>query len=183
MPDDPHQPGRLSLETGNIYLCGLIGSGKTTVGEKLAARMGWPFIDQDAVLTAEAGCDLHEMVARDGWLGFRQREYDLIKRFADMKRTVIGLGGGTVRYAWNVDRLSGTGPVILLTADLRVLAERVRAADRPRVNPGTSLEEDLRLMWSEHEARYLNAASLVYATDRGLTPDEEAGEILSMLRT
>ena len=83
-----------------------------------------------------------------GWLAFREREYEIVKRFAAATNTVCALGGGTVRYAWNRDALRGTGVTIFLEAELATLAARVRAADRPRVNPGVSLEEDLAAIWA-----------------------------------
>ena len=64
---------------------------------------------------------------------------DICKRVTRMQRVVVALGGGTPRYAWNRDALRGTAITILLEADLGVLADRVRQADRPRVNPGVSL--------------------------------------------
>jgi shikimate kinase len=70
-----------------------------------------------------------------------------------------------VRYEWNMDVLRGTGFIILLTASLDELARRVRAADRPRVNAGTTLEEDLRAIWSASEEKYRRAADLTYDTD------------------
>ena len=75
------------------------------------------------------------------------------------------LGGGTVRYQWNMDVLKGTGMIILLTAPLEVLIERVKAADRPRVNEQTSLQEDIRLLWKAHQGTYHNAADFRYESD------------------
>ena len=77
------------------------------------------------------------------------------------------LGGGTVRYEWNRDALRGTGLTVLLEADLGVLAERVRRADRPRVTPGLTLEEELQRLWSSAEPIYRKAADLSYRTDLG----------------
>jgi len=127
----------------NVYLSGLIGSGKTTLGRRLADRLGRSFLDLDRELDADLGRRFHELVREEGWLAFREREYAIVKRFAGATRAVCALGGGTVRYAWNRDALRGTGVTVFLEADLATLAARVRAADRPRVNPGVSLEEDL----------------------------------------
>jgi shikimate kinase len=113
----------------NVYLSGLIGSGKTTLGERLAAR----------------------------------------------------LGGGTVRYAWNRDALRGTGVLVFLEAGLATLAARVRAADRPRVNPGVSLEEDLAAIWVAAEPLY-RAADLTYRTDAGRSVEEEVEDLARLLR-
>ena len=165
----------------NVYLCGLIGSGKTAIGERLAGRMGRPFLDLDREMDRELGRSFHDLVRERGWLAFRELEYRLCRRFAGREGLVVALGGGTVRYAWNTDALRGTGLMILLEADLGVLAERVRAIDRPRVNPGVSLEEDLRRIWSDARHLYEGAADLVYRTDAGKTLDAEIEELLGEL--
>jgi shikimate kinase len=165
----------------NCYLCGLIGSGKTAVGERLAGDLGRPFFDLDREMDRRLGRSFHDLVKEHGWLAFRELEYDICRAFARMTRSVIALGGGTVRYAWNRDILRGSGCTILLEADLTVLAERVRRADRPRVNPGVSLEEDLRAIWSTSGHLYREAADLVYRTDAGKSLDEEVAEVRALL--
>jgi shikimate kinase len=166
----------------NIYLCGMIGSGKTAVGKMIAKRLHWPFFDLDQIMEEEAGKRIHEIVAHETWLGFREREYEICKRFSRLNRSVVALGGGTVRYEWNRDVLRGSGIIILLTARLRVLAERVKKHDRPRVNPGTSLKEDLSLLWKKYKHLYYDAADLIYKTDRNKTVNQEANEIIQRLK-
>lgn len=161
----------------NVYLAGLIGAGKTTVGGLLAAELGWPYADLDDEMKKDAGKDFRQVVEEEGWLGFRQREYRICKRFSQMKNTVVGLGGGTVRYEWNMDVLRGTGLNVLLFANLNVIADRVRFNDRPRVNQGVSLEEDLQRIWQTSQDLYLSFAQIVYRTDEGKTPCEEAQEL------
>jgi len=128
----------------NVYLCGMIGSGKTVIGKRLAARVSRPFLDLDREMDRELGRSFLDLVREEGWLAFRELEYSLCRRFANLEPVAVALGGGTVRYAWNTDILRGTGFMILIEADIEVLAERVRHADPPRVNPGVSLEEDLQ---------------------------------------
>ena len=165
----------------NVYLSGLIGSGKTTLGQRLAARLGRPFLDLDRELDKALGRSFHELVHEQGWLAFREREYEIVKRFAALRNTVCALGGGTVRYAWNRDALRGTGVTVFLEAELATLAVRVRAADRPRVNPGISLEEDLAAIWAAAAPLY-RAADLTYRTDAGRSVDEELEDLVALLR-
>jgi len=165
----------------NIYLCGIIGSGKTAVGERLAARLRRPFYDLDREMDNDLGYSFHRLVQEQGWLKFREIEYDLCRRFSRMKNVVVALGGGTVRYAWNVDILRGTGVTVLLEADLKTLADRVRKSDRPRVNSGVSLEEDLEAIWSTTGHLYRQAADLVYRTDATQDIDDEVEDILNLL--
>jgi len=165
----------------NVYLCGMIGSGKTAIGERLAARLGRAFYDLDREMDRELGYSFHRLVQEQGWLAFRELEYDICKRFAGMTAIVAALGGGTPRYAWNRDILRGTGVTILLEAEHATLADRVRQADRPRVNPGVSLEEDLARIWSTAGHLYRQAADVVYRTDAGKDIDAEVAEVLALV--
>jgi shikimate kinase len=149
----------------NIYFCGMIGSGKTTIGKRLAQTLGRDFYDLDLEMDRILGYSFHKLVRTEGWLAFRELEYSICKRFVRLDNAVICLGGGTVRYEWNMDALKGSGPVILLTASLEELARRVKAADRPRVNLGTTVEEDIRMIWQKSKEKYYSAADIVYATD------------------
>jgi shikimate kinase len=149
----------------NVYFCGMIGSGKTAVGRRLARDLELPFHDLDREMDRLLGHSFHRLVQERGWLAFRELEYSICKQFACRQRSLIGLGGGTVRYEWNMDVLRGTGLTILLTASLEELARRVRAADRPRVNVGTTLEQDLQTIWMESEEKYRRAADLICDTD------------------
>jgi shikimate kinase len=99
-------------------------------------------------------------------VAFRELEYAICKGFSQLKNAIICLGGGTVRYEWNMDILKGTGLIILLTASTEELIRRVKPADRPRVNVGTTLEEDIRMMWQTSKDKYFNAADIVYQTDQ-----------------
>ena len=160
----------------------MIGSGKTAVGLAISKRLRWPFFDLDRVMEEEAGKRIHDVVAEETWLGFREREYAICKRFSQMDHSVIALGGGTARYEWNRDILRGSGPVILLTARLKVLAERVKKNDRPRVNLGVTLEQDLSVLWKKFKHLYYLAADFTYPTDQGKTVLQEADEIIRIVK-
>ncbi len=149
----------------NIYFCGMIGSGKTTLGRRLARETGKVFHDLDQEMDRRLGYSFHRLIRERGWLAFRELEYAICKDFARLDDAIVCLGGGTVRYQWNMDVLRGTGLFILLTADLDEIIRRVRQADRPRVNPGTSLEQDVRAIWNESRNKYFAAADVVYSTD------------------
>ena len=159
----------------------MIGSGKTTVGSRLAHELALPFYDLDREMDRRLGYSFHRLVEERGWVAFRELEYSICKEFASLNRSLVCLGGGTVRYEWNMDVLRGTGMIILLTASLKELARRVRLADRPRVNVGTSLEEDLEKIWSETSDKYHQAADLIYSTENK-SVDEAVEELKPRLR-
>ncbi len=166
----------------NVYFCGLIGSGKTTIGERLAQELGLGFLDLDQVMDGRLGYSFHKLVAEQGWLPFRELEYNIMKYFAAQERTVVCLGGGTVRYEWNNDAIGGTGPVILLNVPIETIIDRIRHNDRPRVNPGTDLAKDLEIMWTRDRQKYFDAADIVYDC-AGKTLDEEVAELEEIILT
>ena len=163
-----------------IYFCGMIGSGKTTIGKSLAAEMDLPFYDLDEEMDKILGYSFHDLVKNQGWLAFRELEYSICKTFARCEKGIFCLGGGTVRYEWNMDVIRGTGLVILLTAPVEVLIKRVKIADRPRVHGSATLEEDVRLLWETHRDKYYGAAQIHYRTDRKAV-DEEVREIKEII--
>lgn len=154
----------------------MIGSGKTTIGRRLAQQLQLQFYDLDREMDRILGYSFHELVQQEGWLAFRELEYSICKRFAKLDRAIICLGGGTVRYEWNIDIIAGSGLVILLTASLGELIRRVKKADRPRVNVGTSVEEDIRMIWEKSRDKYFRAADIVYSTDQK-SLDQEVREL------
>lgn len=156
----------------NIYFCGMIGSGKTTIGQRLAQDLQLDFYDLDQEMDRVLGYSFHQLVRTEGWVAFRELEYSICKRFAKLDNAVICLGGGTVRYKWNMDVIKGSGLIILLTTSLEELIRRVKAADRPRVNVGTTVEEDIRMIWEKSKDKYYGAADIVYATDQKSIAEE-----------
>jgi shikimate kinase len=166
----------------NIYFCGLIGSGKTTIGREVARRLRWPFFDVDQVMEKEAGKRIHDIVAEEGWVSYREKEYTISKGLSRKNHAVVAMAGGTVRYEWNMDILKGTGVTILLNARINTLVQRAIKNDRPRVNPVSDLKADLILLWKEKRHLYYGAADLLYRTDRNKTVKQEAEEIIKILK-
>jgi len=164
----------------NVYLSGMIGSGKTTLGEMLAETLGFGLVDLDREMDRRLGYSFHDLVREQGWLPFRELEYSICKDFSRLSWNVVCLGGGTVRYEWNIDVMRSTGIMILLEASEEELIRRVSLADRPRVNTGTTLEEDIRRMWREHAGTYRATADYVVRSDRD-SREEELEDLLAVV--
>jgi shikimate kinase len=177
------KPPRLTPDR-NLVLIGYRASGKTSVGRALAERLVRDFVDLDEVLVAEAGCDIAQLVAKEGWPGFRRREKELVRRYALKGGQVLAPGGGVVLDPENVALLREHGVVIWITAPAAVLRERLQAdaataAQRPGLTGGdAALEIDQVL--AEREPLYRSAAHLVVDT-AFCSVTEVAEEILRLL--
>ena len=149
----------------NIYLSGLIGSGKTTIGLELAEELKRPFFDLDREMDKILGYSFHKLVIDDGWVAFRELEYSICKNFTDHENAIIGLGGGTVRYKWNIDVLRGSGKIVFLETPIDELIKRVTLSDRPRVHPDTTIAEDISKIWNLYKDLYYDSADIIYKTE------------------
>src|ERR1700761_8570424 len=103
----------LSAPIRCIVLTGFMGSGKSTVGPLVAARLGWRFIDADDVIVAETGMAIAEFFARHGEAAFRELEWATIARLAAQDGLVLALGGGAIEDAATRDLLLTTAGLIL----------------------------------------------------------------------
>jgi shikimate kinase len=159
---------------GTLWLVGLMGSGKSTVGPLVAARLGLPFIDLDAEVASAAGRSVAEVFAAEGEVGFRRREAAALATVAG-KAAVVACGGGVAVDADNVARMRAGGRVIWLEAAPRLLAARVgRGEGRPLLGAGR-VARRLRRLRAERGAAYAAAADRRVATD-GLAPPPVAEE-------
>jgi shikimate kinase len=146
----------------NIVLIGYRGSGKSTIGRKLAAALGRDFVDTDPQIEARAGRSIPEIFASGGDQAFRLLESEVIRELADRDNLVIAVGGGAVLRAENVATLRSRGKVIWLQAPAAVLFERIKADElrghiRPNLTAEGGLREVQRLL-AERRALYEAAA-------------------------
>jgi shikimate kinase len=151
---------------GSIYLVGLMGAGKTTVGRTLARRLKLRFVDSDQEIEARCGVKIPVIFEIEGEAGFRAREAQAI---ADIVRTdgiVLATGGGVVLSAESRRLLAAHGTVIYLRATPEHLYERVRQdRNRPLLATGDPLER-LRQLYRERDPLYREVADLVIDTGR-----------------
>lgn len=158
----------------HLILVGLMGAGKTAVGEACARRLERAFVDTDAVIVAAAGVSIAEIFAAEGEDGFRQRERRAVTDACSAAEpAVIACGGGVVVDPDNRRDLRRAGVVVWLTAAAEVLVQRVGAGDgRPLLAVGEPLDALTRLA-EEREPHYRRAADTVIDTT-GLGIDEVA---------
>lgn len=106
------------------------GSGKSTLGEELANRLTWLFIDIDKLFEASAGSRITAYVNQYGWGKFRREESLLLKEHLKGSRRVIATGGGIVDNSENRDLLQGRLRVVWLRANLQTLSARLNGGER-----------------------------------------------------
>lgn len=115
----------------NLVLTGFMGSGKTTVGRLVAQRLGWDFVDTDALIEARAGRTIPAIFAESGEARFRALEAAAVRDVAGGDRQVIATGGGAVLDPQNLLALRMSGAVVHLKASPELLWRRTSGSDRP----------------------------------------------------
>lgn len=116
----------------NIVLIGFMGSGKTSVGRLVAQRLGFQFIDTDALVVERVGMQISEIFARHGEPWFRDQETAALRSLCILNRAVVSTGGGVILREENREVLRELGLVVWLTASEDTIFERVsRNKKRP----------------------------------------------------
>jgi shikimate kinase len=160
-----------------VYLVGMPGSGKSTVGAELAGRLGVPFVDLDTEIERDDGRGVAAIFAAEGEEGFRAREAKTLLAASAEDPAVVACGGGVVLEPANRITLRNTGTCVFLDVPIAILAERVQPnEDRPLIRgPG-----DLERLLEAREPLYREfAAHVVDATG---DPGEVADAIVEELR-
>ena len=149
----------------NIVLIGMRGSGKTSVGKLLAARLGNKFVEMDEMITGKAGMSIAEIVTRHGWSEFRNIEADITRTAAGMDNTINATGGGVVTEEANLRELKRTGKLVWLRASLETLLKRTQDdSSRPSLT-GKPPEEEMAAILKERRPVYERAADFIVDTD------------------
>jgi shikimate kinase len=155
-----------ALGTRSIVLVGMMGAGKSTIGRRLSARLGLPFLDADAEIElAHAGMTIPEIFAAHGEPYFRDGEARVIARLLDSGPAVLATGGGAFLREETRDRIRDKAISIWLKVDSDVIMRRVkRRSDRPllqTVDPDATVERLIR----EREPIYRQADVTVWSRD------------------
>jgi shikimate kinase len=120
-----------------IVMVGLMGAGKTSIGRRLAQRLGLPFVDADHEIESAAGCTVEEIFERYGEAAFRDGERKIIQRLLEGPPHVLATGGGAFMDPETRARIKAAGISVWLKADLDVLTRRVsRRTNRPLLKRG-----------------------------------------------
>ncbi len=153
-------------QAGNVYLVGMMGAGKTTVGRTLARRLKLRFVASDQEIEARCGVKIPVIFEIEGEAGFRAREAQALAELTQLHGIVLATGGGVVLNEENRRLLAAHGTVIYLRATPEHLYERVRQdRNRPLLATGDPLSR-LRELYRERDPLYRAVADLVIDTGR-----------------
>ena len=151
-----------SRKKRNIYLVGPMGSGKTTIGQRLARRLGLDFYDSDQEIESRTGASVNLIFDVEGEVGFREREHQVLAELAAQSGVLVATGGGTVLSAANREILKRTGIVVYLRTSVRQQLERLRRdRTRPLLKSGNK-EHKLKELAEQRDPLYEELADLVF---------------------
>ena len=140
----------------NLYLIGMMGAGKTTLGKLLAQELGYRFLDTDAVIEAAAGQPVTEIFATSGELAFRELETQVLGQAAAYQQMAIATGGGIIlqRQNWSYLR---HGIVIWLDVPLEQLRDRLEGDSTRPILQGVDLQQKLQTLLEQRQHLYAQA--------------------------
>jgi len=175
----PHAPLRQRLEGLNLYLVGMMGSGKSSAGRHLAERLGYRFLDADSSIEQVAGRSIPELFASEGEAGFRDLEAAVLNQIASWHSLVVATGGGVVTRLENWGQLQ-QGVVIWLDAPDALLLERLSADPTPRPLM-QSADPAARLAELMTQRRPLYAQADLHIVQDGRSAAQVAEQVLEAL--
>ena len=177
----PHAALRQRLEGLNIYLVGMMGSGKSTAGRYLAELLGYRFLDADTSIEQVAGRSIPELFESEGESGFRALEAAVLNQIASWHSLVVATGGGVVTRPENWGQMR-QGVVIWLDAPDALLLQRLSADPTPR--PLLAAEDPAaRLAALMAQRRPLYAQADLHIVQQAGTPEQVARQVLEALPT
>ena len=145
-----------------IFLIGMMGAGKSTIGQLLSKNTGLSFIDLDNEIVKIEGLSLNKVFTLKGERYFRKIEAKALKT---VKSSICACGGGIIINQNNVDFMKDHGISILLNSEIKELSKRlVNSKDRP-ILKNKFKEEELEKIWRQREKSYITSADLILETE------------------
>jgi shikimate kinase len=164
-----------------VYLIGFMGCGKTSWGKKLAAGLGYNFIDLDHTLEAQVGCTIAEYFASHGEEAFRKLESEVLKTTEYPENVIVSTGGGLPCFFDNMDWMNSHGQTLYIQLSPKGLASRLENAKTPRPvlqgKKGDELVAFIEHKLAEREGFYLQATHYVDGIDMSV---EKLAEIVGL---
>ena len=154
------------VQPANLFLVGMMGAGKSTIGRLLARRMKRPFFDSDLEIVRRCGVSVPVIFDIEGEPGFRAREAQMIAELTELEGIILATGGGAVLDAESRKRLATRGTVVYLHAPPADLHERIRHdKNRPLLATADPLAR-LETLYAERDPLYREIADIVADTGK-----------------
>jgi shikimate kinase len=169
------------LQGVNLYLIGMMGAGKTTVGQLLAKHLGYRFVDTDSVITQSAGKSINEIFAEEGEAAFRQLESDVLAQVCAYTQLVIATGGGIVLRQQNWSYLHH-GLVVWLDVPVELLYTRLAEDSTRPLLQDSDPEGKLRSLLQERTPLYSQADLRITVSGED-TPEQIVQRIINAIPT
>ena len=165
----------------NIYLIGMMGSGKSTVGKILAKKMAIPFIDLDHYIEVKNNKSISNIFKENGEAHFRELESDALSQIEE-STVLVACGGGIVQNKINREKLLSTGKVVFLHTSIPEIAKRLKdSIDRPLLKEKERIQE-LTKIWNGRKDYYQETAHILVNTDRQ-SPNEISEDIFKQVHS
>ncbi len=149
---------------GNIFLIGLMGAGKTTVGKLIAKNLGKTFYDTDQVIEQRTGVKIPTIFEVEGEAGFRKRETTMLEELAQQRNIVLATGGGAIIAPENRAILKQHGYVIYLRANVNELYLRTRNDKNRPLLQNVDVKAKLEQLFHARNPLYTETADLIVDT-------------------
>jgi shikimate kinase len=164
----------------NIALIGYRGTGKSVVGELLAARLRMQCIGMDAEIVKRAGMSIPEIVEKYGWQKFRDIESEKARELSGFDNIVIDAGGGVIERPENIEALKTNSRIFWLKASVDVIVSRIQGdTERPALTAGKTFTEEVTEVLERRIPKYKSAAQYEIDTDE-LAPEQVADRIIKI---
>lgn len=163
----------------SVYLCGFMGSGKSTAANLLSKRLSLPRVDTDFIISKKENMPITEIFQKKGEEYFRKKETRLLTKISHQLPKIVSLGGGTVTREKNIEIIKKRGILLFLDVDFETVYERVKRNNRrPIVNSKT--KEELKELYDERFKTYSSIADITVVGEN--TPEKTADKIYNALK-
>lgn len=169
------------LSIYQIYLVGLMGAGKSTVGKLLAQTLNWDFLDLDNEIESTSGNTISQIFSESGEDAFRQLESEALHKTKALQNVIIACGGGVVTRAENVSFLKDVTTIWLELTPEEAAARLEYATDRPLLSECKDTLNKLGSILESRQDAYTQAATLRINAG-GNSPETIAGQIMKELK-
>ncbi|MGM0379372.1 MAG: shikimate kinase [Bacillota bacterium] len=165
----------------NIYLIGMMGSGKSTISKDLSKKLKYKCLDTDQLIVKDSKFkSIPEIFEKKGESYFRKLESKSLNYFDDKKEYVVATGGGIILNKKNVKKMKKNGIIIYLYASIKTLAKRIKVSKGRPLLEKNNIENKLTNIFNDRKLKYIQASDIKVDTNK-LNKKETVDKIIEIL--